>query len=527
MNDIDLGDYQKEMEVGETQVMMPAVLPTDAVNPGFIYKSGDTKVATINGLGRIRAISSGTSIITVESDGIKRLFTLKVNPKKEIKVIEMDLGEYRKKMKVGEKQLLSPSVLPSEASGREITYESDNKNIATVSAFGRIMALSIGESKITVSVDGISKSFDLKVEENDEYEVEDIDIGKYEDEMETEKSQKLSVTVIPSNAKDSTVKYFSSNPKIASIDSSGEIKALAKGSTVITIKAGEVTKEVKISVVVKTEKIEINKSYLVLKEGNQFQLECKALPNEASQKINYKSTNSLAVKVDNKGLITALEAGQATIIASNGFNQSAVTVIVNGERLILDEAVMPAASYNNSSNDDEFLLNLLKGSDGTITCSSDELFLISRQVLKQLYTLKSTLIVEGEKYKIELDGKDIVNYENELLSEIAYEENKTGIQLLVNDNQNLPGNISISFEDDKIINSKYLYLYNESKKKYELLNDSLENGTVKIDIAGKYLLTEKRLNSLSVNIILIISACFCLLATAVAYIITKKKHWFW
>ncbi|NLD47628.1 MAG: Ig domain-containing protein, partial [Clostridiaceae bacterium] len=391
-------------------------------------------------------------------------------------------------------------------------------------AFGRITALSVGETKITVSVDGINKSFDLKVEENDEYPIEDIDIGKYEDEMETGKSQKLSVTLLPSNAKESTVKYSSSDPKIASIDSSGEIKALEKGSTVITVKAGDITKEIKIRVVTKTEKIEINKTYLVLKAGEQFELECKVMPKEANQKIDYKSTNSSVAKVDNKGLITALKTGEATIIVSNGYNQSLTTVIVNKEMVIVEDAVVPASG---NVHEEELLLKLLKEAGGTVTISKNELLLVSRPVLKYLYESKGTLVVDGENYKITIDGKDIENYENELLTEIVCEEEENGIRMLLNDNHNLPGNISISFEDARAKKAKHLYLYNETKKKYELISNSLANGTMKIDVAGKYLLAERKLSFLSINILLIAAACFCLLAVVAAYIFTKKKHWFW
>lgn len=89
---------------------MPAVIPQDAENPGFKYTSKNTKVATVNELGRIRAHKEGTAEIVVEASGVKKQFVLSVY--EEIKVTEMDLGDYQKTMKVGEKQLLTPSVLP-------------------------------------------------------------------------------------------------------------------------------------------------------------------------------------------------------------------------------------------------------------------------------------------------------------------------------------------------------------------------------------------------------------------------------
>ena len=88
--------------------------------------------------------------------------------------------------------------------------------------------------------------------------------------MEVGKSQKLSVTVLPNYAKDSTVEYSSKIIELLTADSSGEIKAIKEGKTVINIKAGDVTKQIAIQVVTATEKIEINKTYVVLKPMNSF-----------------------------------------------------------------------------------------------------------------------------------------------------------------------------------------------------------------------------------------------------------------
>lgn len=57
--ELDLGDYQTEMAVGDKQLLTVTVLPLNATEQNIIYKSDNTKVAEINGMGRITAKAVG------------------------------------------------------------------------------------------------------------------------------------------------------------------------------------------------------------------------------------------------------------------------------------------------------------------------------------------------------------------------------------------------------------------------------------------------------------------------------------
>lgn len=372
------------MEEGESQILSPAVLPVDAINPGFNYSSKNEEVAAINGLGRIRAVSKGISVITVEADGVKRTFVLTVKEKKEIKVMEMDLGDYPKTMKIGERKILSPSVFPQEASGKEVTYTSSDESVTTVSIFRSITALNVGETKIIASVDGITQSFDLKVEERNDV-VEKIDIRKYDGVMEMGKSQKLNVILYPQdvNAEEGTIKYTSDNLKVATVETSGEISAKEEGEAIITIEAGEIQKEIKIRVVVGTKKIEVNKSYVVLKPQEEFQIKCNVLPKGAELKVTYKALDPSVTDVNNQGKIVAKKTGETTILVSNGYIQSVVTVIVNlGGVLTEPEKEIPSS---NPITENLLLKTLMESNENTVALSKEMLPIVQSSILKYLY----------------------------------------------------------------------------------------------------------------------------------------------
>ena len=72
-----------------------------------------------------------------------------------------------------------------------------------------------------------------------------------------------------------------------------------------------------------------------------------------------------------------------------------------------------------------------------------------------------------------------------------------------------------------------MYLYNEAKGKYEIINNAIESGTIKVDIGGKYLITEREQTFFKINLLVIIIGGFSLVAIIVVYIFTKKKYWFW
>ncbi len=160
-----------------------------------------------------------------------------------IEVTELDLGDYSSEMAVGEKQLLNVTVLPFTATERTCSYTSSIPEVATVNGLGRIIASKVGSTEIKAVCGGKSASFVLKVVESRDIKVTDIEIADYQQELEVGRTMRLSTTIQPLEASNNPIKYQSSNPAIATVSSSGEVKGIAKGSVRIYMSAGDVTKE--------------------------------------------------------------------------------------------------------------------------------------------------------------------------------------------------------------------------------------------------------------------------------------------
>ena len=468
----------------------------------------------------------------LSQDNTQVITTEENSTEENISVTDIDLGDYEPEMQVEDNQVLNITVLPTDATNQEVTYKSSKETVATINALGRIIAITAGETVISIKSGEIEKKFTLTVKEKEEEKtipVTEIEVSEYEEEMEIGKTQTITATIQPTDATNQNLEYTTSNPNIATINSSGKITAIAKGNTTIKIKAGEITKELKLTVKVATTKIEVKETYIVLKVGSNYQIQTEIYPKEANQKITYKSTNEEVIKVNETGKIQARKIGKSSVIISNGDLQKSITIIVNEQSSNTtdtkgEESIVESASYIS----DEMHEKITNSQEETITIETKEEKTISKEILKYLYENKKTLKINCEGYSITINGEEILNYKNEISTKIIFEkENTTTTDFVINNKKNLPGKIHIEMSDDILEKGKYVYLYNEKKEKYELLNTKIEEGELSIDITGVYKITEKKISSFKLNIIVVILVIICFLILIGVYIFVKKKHWFW
>ena len=434
-----------------------------------------------------------------------------------IKASELDLGDYQSEMAVGEKQLLYVTVLPVNVENQTLSYTSSDIHVATINGMGRITALAEGETTITVFCQDVKAEFLLKVkkpeaEEETIIKAVDIELSGQKNELYVEETMSIQATVLPNTATDSSITYQSTNANIATVSSSGEVKGIAAGEVKILVHSGDITKEIPLKVKIKTTAIQFNTNYKVVEMGEVFRLEAAVVPNNADSHLSYKSMDEAVAIVTGTGEVTAKGCGSTSIIVSNSDLQAAVTVIVNektADDTKKEEVVQAGAEIVNYPNE----------------IKAEECSIITSEMLKYYYENSENLMIQGDNYKIYIDGKDIVNYQNEFYSQVNFDITENGIQFVLNQGKNLCGKIKIDVS--RIISKEqYLYLYNSDKKQYENIKVSNRN-ELQLDTEGMYLLTEKKILKWDVNLILVLSGCVAIVAGIVVYIIIKKKYWFW
>lgn len=438
----------------------------------------------------------------------------KVPVEQTVPVTELDLGDCPRKMMVGTSQVISVLVIPVDATVVEFTYQSDNPEVASMNALGRLTAHKVGSARITVFCGSVNNSFVVTVvDEPSDIVVQDIEIDEIEDVLKVDSKINISATVLPFNATNATVYYKSLDTQIATVNAMGQVKGIAPGQVTIEVSAGNVVKTLFLTVEVATTQIQLNSDYILLKPEETFQLEAIVHPQTAPADITYKSLDTDVITVSDSGLVTAKKYGDAAIVVSNDDLQKTVMVIVNEEDR---EGNSTLSNNTDSKNEDKEFPDEVK---------VEKYPTISTEMLKYFYEKEKILSIEGDGYTLYVDGKKIVNFENPLNTELLFREQEDGISFVVNEGNNLCGKIILEL-GEKVTNHKYLYLYNEAKQQYERL-ETEDISWLTIDTGGQYLLSSQELSEFEINPLAVMIGIIILLLGGVAYILFKKRYWFW
>jgi len=140
-----------EVPMEGTATVSADVEPSGATNKDVTWTVSDTSIITLSGSGSSRTITPvkmGSAKITVKSGDGGFTDTCEVTVKAAIPVTSLTISPDKEELQVGSTKQLSVSVAPSDASNK-VTWSSDAKDVADVSATGLVTALKLGTAKIT------------------------------------------------------------------------------------------------------------------------------------------------------------------------------------------------------------------------------------------------------------------------------------------------------------------------------------------------------------------------------------------
>lgn len=355
--------------------------------------------------------------------------------------------------------------------------------------------------------------------------VQDVVVSEFKKTMYIDDTQNLSATVFPSTATDHDIYYSSSDWSVAKVDKLGKVTAVGSGTCTIGVSCGGKYAGYSLEVKVKTEGISVKSKYIVLKPGDEYSLEAKAVPDKASQSIKYKSQNKEVVTVSENGVLKAVGNGSTSVLITNDDYTMSVNVIVNTEGAADPQNEIKENSTDSQNASADSLAEKIRNSaeEKIVVNNTGK---ITSEALKALYGTDKTLIVECEDYDIYLNGRDVINADNELSTELNFTETSKGLLVSQKDDKKLPGKISIKLKNDDSA-YRYIYLCREDGESYRKLNTLTDRNMFSISSAGEYLITEKKAVSLRISIVWILGAAGVILAMSVIYIFTKRKYWFW
>ncbi|MBQ7116743.1 MAG: Ig-like domain-containing protein [Clostridia bacterium] len=225
----------------------------------------------------------------------------------------------------GSSKALSAKVTP-ESANQTVIWSSSDPSVASVDANGKVTGRARGEAVITVttadrSYNGKPLSVSCKVSVR--VKPTAIKINGNEPTIYTTKTTKLSVTFTPSDTDYKTVKWTTSNSKVATVSSKGVVTATGKGTATVTATStvdSKVKATFKITV---KKKVQVQAVYLNYDErsryiGQSFTLVPSVNPSKATfPEVTWKSSDKKIAKVDKNGKVTALKKGTVVITCTS------------------------------------------------------------------------------------------------------------------------------------------------------------------------------------------------------------------
>ena len=194
------------------------------------------------------------------------------------------------------------------------TFTSSNTKVATVSSTGVVKGVKAGTATITASYGNATATCTVTVKASS-VKFAKKTVVVYKGKTATVKATLAGV---------SSVKYTSSNNKVATVNSkTGAVKGLKAGTVTITATSGKLKATYKLTV--KNPTFSLTKSSATIKKGKTTTIKSKAAP---AGKVTYTSSNKKVATVTSKGVVKGIKKGKATItVKCNGISKKFVVTV--------------------------------------------------------------------------------------------------------------------------------------------------------------------------------------------------------
>ena len=305
---VSLNKSEMNIYVGNTSQLSATIYPSNASDKTVVWTSSDSKVATVDENGLVKAIAEGNAIVTASCGKVKAECAVKVLKKSQTVTWTQTFNN----VKAGDKIELKATA----SSGLEVVYTVLEGNAVvqgnsiTFYAHGlvRVEASQPGNDEFSAAM-AVVKSIDVPITASGiklNYAKLELRIGSY---------KQLTATVYPTNAIDRTVVWTSSDDKIATVGKNGLVKAIAAGNAIITASCGEVKAQCQVTILKKEQTITWKQDFDNASEGDTIKLNAKS---SSGLDIVYMVTEGNATIVGN--VLTINTSGMVSIKASQPGN---------------------------------------------------------------------------------------------------------------------------------------------------------------------------------------------------------------
>ena len=183
--------------------------------------------------------STGGIVFAYETGG--------ANTDSEVRVTGISIDISSATLEVGATKQVNANVVPTNASNKNIIWSSSSTGVASVSASGLITAKSSGSCTITAKTSdgGFTKAISVTVKQTQTeapnpappsptIPVTGIEVDGWDVTLKVGNSKQLNAHVIPRNATNQLIHWYSNNISVATVTSNGLVRAIGEGYALIT-----------------------------------------------------------------------------------------------------------------------------------------------------------------------------------------------------------------------------------------------------------------------------------------------------
>ena len=223
---------QLDIPVNGTGTVAYSVLPENAYNKNVSFESADAGIAAVNANGVVTGVSAGETTITVttEDGGFTGACTINVYNQA---VTGVTIEPSEAELLAGYLMQLTTTVLPENATNKNVIYSVDDESILSVDQNGKVAGLSAGTATVTVTTEdgGFTASAEITVPA----QVTGVRISPKSAFIGLGRTIQLTASITPSNAANKNLSWSVSDETIISVDGQGTVTGLSGGTATVTV----------------------------------------------------------------------------------------------------------------------------------------------------------------------------------------------------------------------------------------------------------------------------------------------------
>lgn len=277
---------------------------------------------------------------------------------KPVAVTSVSLSKTKLTLAVGASETLGATVTPAEATNKNVKWSVDDESVATVDENGKVTAMTVGTTTITVTTEDGGKWASCDVTVDERVAVKSVSFEASEQTLLVGGTKTLVPKILPADATNKNLTWKSDDETIAAVDENGKVTAKKVGETTVTVTTedGGKTASCKVKVVdrIAVTGVSIDKGEVRLKVGEVQVLKAVVKPADAANRnVSWASGNEEIAAVDENGKVTAKAEGQTTITVTteDGGKTASCEVIVDKVLAVESELLSDASVTPNPATD--------------------------------------------------------------------------------------------------------------------------------------------------------------------------------